>query len=455
MKGALAGWMFILAALVLAPGTVIGSESERLERCAELAAYIWEPGFRETGIGWDKVNIDAALPACEAAHAELPEDAPTLFRLGRIHLQRKDFAAALPLLLKAAESGYSPAQTAYGTVFMNLQVEPDYELAYRWLSAAAKNGNPVAKANLGILYDWGKGVERNPERYVSLQLEAASAGVDFAQYNAAELYATGYGVERDLLTAEAWYRLSVAQGNRDAQRSLGILLDRIARSQEDYVEALNLLQVAADRGDSEAAIYHGWMVEEGHGAPADALLARESYERAYALGSPEAARFLGNVYEFGKGVPKDEERAFSFYLQGALFGDAQAQYRVGFFLWNGLGNQAEDDPTALAWFLRAAAQGQTDAQVSAAEMYNYSFEGQRTAWYDPDRALYWYEVAAQSGRLDAALEAAVIHASRGSFDIANAYVTHVLESGDEAMIFEAHDVIDVIEMIRSGQTLPV
>ena len=438
--------------MVVVPAAALDSSAQS---CAELAAYIWEPGYRDTGIAWDAIDVDAALPVCVAAHAENPDDAPTQYRLGRIYLQIKDFAAASSLLRQAAEAGYAPAQTAYGTLYMGEEVAIDYAVALHWLRAAAKAGNPVAMANLGILYYRGYGVAQDQERYVTLQLQAAEAGVDFAQHNAGELFELGYVVKRDLLVAEAWYRLSAAQDYVPSLRNLGLLLNRKPSELANDEEAFQFLRAAADLGDGVAATNVGWMYAEGVGTSPDLALARSYYRQGYERGDPKAASMLGELYEFGKGVPEDQDRAFGYFVQAAWLGDPQAQFRVGVFLNSGIGDLARDEATALEWFLRAAQQGDVEAQIAAAGIYRSVYAGEPSPLVDIDKALYWYEVAARSGSMKSFLDAATLYAGKRDFATAHAYVSYVLDSGDAELIEEAYRTIEVIRFLKQGDRIPI
>ncbi|WP_224702786.1 tetratricopeptide repeat protein [Devosia aquimaris] len=425
------------------------------DQCAALAAYIWEPGFRETGIAWNQIDVKAALPACLAADLETPNDPPTLYRLGRIYLQQHDFDRALPLLLESAEAGYGPAQTAYGTAFIQGEIAPDYVVALRWLKRAAANGQPMAKANLATLYLGDHGLPLDLERYTTLTMEAALAGVDLAQYRAGWSYQAGYGVEQDLAKAEHWYRLSASQGYAVAQRELGSLLSRAAQDQSDHQEAFQFMSLAADQGDSPAIVLVGWSYMTGHGVEKDMQRAREYFERAYALGDAQGARYLGHLHEFGKGVPVDLRRAFGYYVQAAWLGNADAQYRVGVFLSSGRGSILKDDAAGLAWFLRAAYAGHVDAQVAAGQVYDYRFQDDPAPLYDPEKAFYWYDSAANSGSLKAALWLALYYGNKNDFETANAYVTYVLENGDQAMIDDAQGTMNALAFLKRTNQIPM
>lgn len=453
MRILLIGIVAALAAL----GSAQAAESKAGDRCAALAAYIWEPGFRETGIGWDKIDEEAALPVCTAALAEAPHDPPTLFRLARIYLQQKNFDRALPLLLEASEAGYAPAQAAYGTAYMRGDMgQPDHLLAFRWLTAAAEQGNPVGKANLGVMYAGDHSIPANPERFVQLTFEAAEAGADFAQNNVGWIYEQGYVLDHDPALAEAWYRLALGQGYLPARASLGRLLSRSGDTPEDHEEGFALLTAAAADGDGTSATQIGFIHSGGVTRPQDFALARTAYEEGLRLGDPPAAYLLGDLYEWGRGVPRDRERAFAYYLQAAWLGHAMAQYRVGFFVHHGWGGTPRDDATALAWFVRAAEQGHVLAQVSAAGMYRDLFQGHPVpAYHDPEKARYWYLTAARAGHLGARLEAAIYLVGEGDFETARTYIEDVLARGDEMMVKQAHYTIEIIQFLRAAEKLPV
>ena len=71
-------------------------------------------------------------------------------------------------VLRKAEAGGAEAQAALGSFFFNgvpeAGLEPDFELAARWLSKAAGAHHIHAQALLGHLYQRGKGVPQNDRR---------------------------------------------------------------------------------------------------------------------------------------------------------------------------------------------------------------------------------------------------------------------------------------------------
>lgn len=66
------------------------------------------------------------------------------------------------------------------------------------------------------------------------------------------------------------------------------------------------------------------------------------------------------AYEHGEGVPKDPLRAASLYCDGARYGDAEAQFSLGWMYANGRGVERSDE-LASALFRLAAEQGHEQA----------------------------------------------------------------------------------------------
>ncbi|MGZ8942198.1 MAG: tetratricopeptide repeat protein, partial [Methylobacter sp.] len=71
---------------------------------------------------------------------------------------------------------------------------------------------------------------------------------------------------------------------------------------------------------------------------------------------------LGVMYANGRGVPKDEREAVAWYRKAAEQGDAAAQYNLGWMYDHGQG-VAKDEREAVAWYRKAAEQGDEDAKT--------------------------------------------------------------------------------------------
>ena len=105
------------------------------------------------------------------------------------------------------------------------------------LRARAAQGDAAAIDNLGTLYSWGAGVERDAAEAVRYYRMAAELGRPAAQYNLGNMYASGQGVALDNIRAYMWYDIATMQGDEDGPYGREIIADlltpaEIAQAQE-------------------------------------------------------------------------------------------------------------------------------------------------------------------------------------------------------------------------------
>ena len=161
-----------------------------------------------------------------------------------------DYGKALEMYEKAWDMGYVSAAASIGMIYlMGYAGEGQEELGFRWIRKAADAGDINGMAYLGSCYADGWGIERDMDKAKPYLQEAADQGqveaisklgeVAMEEENwfeavkrfreAAEqgypraenflgiLYAEGMGVQRNLRSAEEWFRRSEAQGDPDAR----------------------------------------------------------------------------------------------------------------------------------------------------------------------------------------------------------------------------------------------
>lgn len=122
----------------------------------------------------------------------------------------------------------------------------------------------------------------------------AQAGDPDAQFNLAQAYRLGRGVETDLAQAEALYAHAAAQGHVQAADNYGLLLFQ----REQREQALPYIEAAATRGDPRAQYILGIAHFNGD-------LVAKDWQRAYALltlanstGLPQAKGALAQMDEY-------------------------------------------------------------------------------------------------------------------------------------------------------------
>ena len=69
--------------------------------------------------------------------------------------------------------------------------------------------------NIGVMYEYGYGVDKDPKRAVEYYQKAADMGNAAGQANLASMYRDGNGVQKDYAKAAYWYNECVNNPNAD------------------------------------------------------------------------------------------------------------------------------------------------------------------------------------------------------------------------------------------------
>lgn len=187
-------------------------------------------------------------------------------------------------------------------------------------------------------------------------LRAARAGNPTAQFELANLYAAGRGVERDPGAAATWYRAAALQGNTVAASNLGVLYANGTGVPQNDAEAVNWFRKAAEAGYAGGKSNLGSMYIAGRGLPQSDALGAKWVLPAAQEGIPEAQYALGTLYANGRGVPQDEAQAVRWFKAAATQGYVPAQVLLGKIYSAGSG-VPRDYSEAYSWFALAAASG--------------------------------------------------------------------------------------------------
>jgi TPR repeat protein len=147
-----------------------------------------------------------------------------------------DTATGIRLITLAAKGGV-PEATVYLKKILDSQLgeagvfyqKKNYTEAIRiWRSLADWNGTSSgdsdAQYNLGLAYDSGEGVAKDPAQSALWYFRAAKQGDAAAQYNLGVDYLKGDGVTKDSATAIGWITLAAKQGFPEALAALKIII---------------------------------------------------------------------------------------------------------------------------------------------------------------------------------------------------------------------------------------
>ncbi len=246
--------------------------------------------------------------------------------------------------------------------------------------AAEANQSARAQYQLGLRYLQGKGVNQDSRSAVMWLQRAAEQNYAPAQYQLGELYRTGAGVDIDAAAAVEYLTSAAEQGYPTAQYKLGTLYLAGSLVEKDLIAATEWMELAAEHGYTDA---RQALAELDKIAP----LTNDTV----AAPNPETAQTKDDTLE-GSATP------LSTYLRAAEQGDAEAQYQLGEIYRKGTEKGVSRSfKTAAKWYGMAAEQGHAEAQYQLGEFYSKG----RGVKKNRKTAQKWYQAAARQGHIKA------------------------------------------------------
>ena len=280
--------------------------------------------------------------------------------------------------------------------------------AHRILKKLVSAGYPEAMFYLADCYGQGKlGLEIDPKEAFSLYQSAAKANHAQSAYRVAvccEMGAEeGGGTRRDPQKAIQWYRRAATLGDPPAMYKMGMILLKGLLGQPKHTrEALSWLNRAAERADEENphALHELGLLYES-ATPNDAIIRDENYSRqlftqAAELGYKYSQFRLGSAYEYGMlGCPVDARQSIAWYSRAAAQGEHQSELALsGWYLTGAEGLVQQSDAEAYLWARKAASTGFAKAEFA---MGYFTEVGIGTP-ANMDEAKKWYWRAACESR---------------------------------------------------------
>lgn len=243
---------------------------------------------------------------------------------------------------------------ALGSVFYNEL--HDYNQAAEWFKKASEKGCTRSLNNLGICYEFGRGVAKDRDQAFLLYKEAAEKGYLEGMLNLALMYfhnAKETKNQDKFKEASKWFRTLILEEPKMAEPHfyLGQLHESGNGVTRDLKSAFHYYRKGAKLDHVESLVKCGDFLYSGRGLPSfnasqtpsisvrkDRLEAFKCYKKASDMGNSRGMNNCGLMYEGGfEGNPPDLEKAEQMYKSAHKIGNLDATINLAFYYLNKLG----------------------------------------------------------------------------------------------------------------------
>lgn len=367
-------------------------------------------------------------------HASLPEEkfwwfkrgaelgnADAMKALGSIYAdEKKDLKQAAYWFKRAAQQGVVEAMYTLGcSLATGGGVKKDLKQAAYWYAKAAEKEYVPAVTRLAFCYEKGEGVHKDDKKAFRLFTQALQKGDTEAACHIGQYYQSRKAFPGDVPRAIALYTKAAEKGDCRAKYLLGLCHEKGEGVVKDVEKAVQLYKEAADKAHDSEAMYRLGLCFQNEKEVKDLQKAVEWHTQAINHGKTRSKLHLGECYkEQGK-----TEQAIACYMNAALVGDVEAQYRLGTCFQEG----KKDVEEAVKWYTEAAQK----KHIGAACALGHLYEEQGNL----EQAVGWYEKAIMSSKETVTCQA-------GTEDLVRIYKNenttvemkrHILEFSDDVV----------------------
>lgn len=182
-----------------------------------------------------------------------------------------------------------------------------------WFTKAAEYGSAQAQHNVGLLYLYGTGVERNGNTAMKYFIQAAKQNYLDSIYQIGWMYTEGIGIKRNYTKGREWYNRAITNGHIISMCCMGEIYQYGRGVRKDLSRAIQCYSQASELGSIQADFLIG-TVYYGNGALHDYKKAFEYFYNISEKNSSEfqvaiAKSFVSVMYKRGIGVDMDEEKS--------------------------------------------------------------------------------------------------------------------------------------------------
>jgi len=187
-------------------------KDKNIGRVDHAYGYMYNSGYG--GLGKD-INKAAEYYVKSIKESNYP---PSLNNLGALYIQAREPNKAFVLYTKSAEQGYAVAQ---GNLAAMYEASGKPKKALELYLKAAKNGDASAQCRLGKIYRYGHlGVSSDYGKSFYWLQQADNQDYPEAAYEIGMLYQFGFGVDKNLHKAVSWFKRSKSLGDFKGASSL-------------------------------------------------------------------------------------------------------------------------------------------------------------------------------------------------------------------------------------------
>ncbi|KAF8940928.1 hypothetical protein BGZ58_003913 [Dissophora ornata] len=265
-----------------------------------------------------------------------------------------------------------------------------------------KPAYPDAQFFLANCYGNGSlGLQIDHDKAFNLYIQASKQNHPAATYRTAVCHELGAGTKRDHSRAVQFYRKAASLGDTAAMYKLGmVILKGLLGQQSNPREAITWLKRAAANADEDNphALHELGLCFEKAGIPSvipDEAYSRELFTQAAGYGYAPSQFKLGHCYEYGLlTCPVDPRRSIAWYTRAAEQGDAESELGLsGWYLTGSEGVLKQSDTEAYLWARKAADKGLSRAEYAV----GYYSEVGIGIKQDLEEARRWYLRSAAQG----------------------------------------------------------
>lgn len=281
--------------------------------------------------------------------------------------------------------------------------DPDYNLAVELFEKASKMGILEATHNLGNMYYYGIGVDKDINKASNYLYISGSEGLLESQLLLADIYARK---NVNLRQAYKWYYMAAKQNVPEAKYYIANMLFYAKGTGMDTELALKLYdEVIKDTNSRKTMFEVGEIYYNGINNPRNYEKAAKYYEESAKLGYLKSEKKIAHMYEYGKGVKRNLEKAFFWYNSAALKNDFESMSKLGDMYRLGEGTQFNIDE-AIKYYEKAGKYNDKNSLYQLASIY---MKNEYKINPDYNRAISYYIKAVNAGHKESMRELALIY----------------------------------------------